>query len=157
MLPPAPLPFRIKLPGEETVDFTEVRDVSRHADGMLHLVEGALVLEWAVTESVDEVGLGNVSSTTETFPVEELEIPLDWLAGAELAGGIFRPRLVLRARGLGVLAEIPGAKGAELALHYRRRDRLVAVAMQRAIHAEMRALPSGESGETPLLEEGGSG
>jgi hypothetical protein len=134
---PAPLPFRIKLPGEDSVDFTEVRDVSRRADGLLHLLDGLVVLEWAVTESVDEVGLSNVSSTTETFEAEELEIPLHWLARVELTGGILQPRMVLRARSLAVFADVPGAKGAELALHYRRADRLVAVAMHRAIEAAL--------------------
>lgn len=134
---PAPLPFRIKLPGEDTVDFTEVRDVSRRADGLLHLLDGLLLLEWAVTESVDEVGLGNVSSTTETFAAEELDLPLQWLAGVELVGGILRPTLLLRARGLAIFAEIPGAKGADLALHYRRADRFLAVAMHRAIEAAL--------------------
>jgi hypothetical protein len=139
---PAPLPFRINLPGEDTVDFTEVRDVSRRADGLLHLLDGLLLLEWAVTESVDEVGLSNVSSTTETFEAEELDIPLEWLTGVELTGGILRPRVKLRARSLAVFADVPGAKGAELELHYRRADRLVAVAMHRAIEAAM----GGDSG-----------
>jgi hypothetical protein len=135
MSSPTPLPFKITLPAEERVEFTGYREVSRRADGLLHLVGDAIVLEWALTESIEEVSLENVGSATETFAAEELEIPLTWLAGAELAGGILRPRLVLRARGLGVFADVPGAKGAELALHYRRADRLLAVAMQRAITA----------------------
>ena len=141
MAHPAPLPFRIKLPGEETVDFTEIRDVARRADGLLHLLDDALLVEWAVTESVDEVGLGNVSSSSETFAAEEAEIPLAWLASADLVGGILRPRLLLRARGLGVFEGIPGAKADRLELGYARGDRFVAVAMAQAITVAFAALP----------------
>jgi hypothetical protein len=139
------------MPGEDTVEFTEVRDVSRRADGMLHLLDGVLLLEWAVTESVDEVGLSNVSSTTETFAAEEMEIPLEWLAGVELVGGILRPRLMLHARSLRVFEGIPGAKGARLDLRYDRSDRMVAVALVRAIEAALLAPPVEDSGETPRL------
>jgi hypothetical protein len=147
MLHPTPLPFFIKLPGEDTVDFTEIRDVERRADGLLHLLEDAILLEWAVTEKVEQVGLANISSTTETFAAEEVEIPLAWLASAELVGGILRPRLLLRARGLGVFAEIPGAKADRLELRYTRADRLVAVEMTRAISAGFAALPITEEQE----------
>ena len=138
---PAPLPFRIKLPGEDTMEFTEIRDVERRADGLLHLLGDAILLEWAVTEKVDQVGLANISSTTETFAAEEFEIPLAWLASAELVGGILRPRIVLRARGLGVFAEIPGAKADRLELRYARADRFVAIEMAKAIRAAFAALP----------------
>ncbi len=144
---PAPLPFRIKLPGEDSVFFTEVRDVARRADGLLHLLDDAILLEWAVTESVDEVGIGNVSSTTETFAAEEIEIPLVWLASAELIGGILRPRMLLRARGLGVFADVPGAKADRLELSYARADRFVAVEMAAAIKAAFAALPIADEQE----------
>jgi hypothetical protein len=141
MAHPTPLPFFIKLPGEETIVLTEIRDVERRADGLLHLLDDAILLEWAVTEKVDEVGLANISSTTETFAAEEAEIPLAWLASAELVGGILRPRLLLRARGLGVFAEVPGAKADRLELRYVRADRFVAVEMTKAIRTAFTTLP----------------
>lgn len=152
-----PLPFRIRLPGEDSVHFTEVRDVTRRADGMLHLLSDALLLEWAVTESIDEVGLGTVKSATETYATEELEVPLEWLASAELIGGILRPRVLLRGRGLGVFEEVPGSKADRLELHYKRADRLVAVDMATAIATALAALPTTDevergdpSGHTPV-------
>jgi hypothetical protein len=149
---PTPLPFFIKLPGEDTVDFTEIRDVERRADGLLHLLDDAIVLEWAVTEKVDQVGLANISSTTETFAAEELEVPLTWLASAELLGGILRPRVLLRARGLGVFEGVPGAKADRLELRYARADRFVALEMVRAITETMAALPTTD--EQELLTPG---
>jgi hypothetical protein len=149
---PTPLPFFIKLPGEDTVDFTEIRDVERRADGLLHLLDDAIVLEWAVTEKVDQVGLANISSTTETFAAEELEVPLTWLASAELLGGILRPRVLLRARGLGVFEGVPGAKADRLELRYARADRFVALEMVKAINAASAALPTTD--EQPFLTPG---
>lgn len=152
MTHPAPLPFRLKLPGEESVAFMEARDVSRCAVGLVHLLDDAILLEWAVTESVDQVGIGTVTSTTETFAAEELEIPFAWLVSADLVGGILRPRLVLRGRGLGVFAEVPGAKADRLMLRYARGDRFVAVEMARAITAAIAGLSDTDEQEsiTPL-------
>lgn len=136
-MPVIPLPFRIRLPGEDSVSFAEIRDVSRRVDGLLHCDEGGIVLEWELTESVDEVGFLSVSSTRNTYETEMLEVSFDWLASAELVGGILRPRLVLRARGLGVFSDIPGARADRLMLDYIRSDRLVAVAMANAITARI--------------------
>ena len=54
---PAPLPFRIKIPGEESMDLTTVREVSTKVEGLLHLEGDRLLLEWAVTRISEEVGL----------------------------------------------------------------------------------------------------
>jgi hypothetical protein len=152
MAHPAPLPFFIKLPGEEAIEFTEIRDVGRRVDGLLHLLDGAILLEWAVTETIDRVGLASIGSTTETYASEELEVPLEWLASAELIGGILRPRLLLRTRGLGVFENVPGAKANRLELRYTRADRFVAVEMARAITAAIVGLPVTDEQEsiTPL-------
>lgn len=141
MVHPAPLPFRISLPGEEAIDFTEIRQVERRAEGLLHLLDDTILLEWVVTEKIDRVGLASIGSTTESFAAEEVEVSLAWLASAELVGGILRPRFLLRARGLGVFAEVPGAKADRLALGYARADRFVAVAMVKAITAAFTAPP----------------
>lgn len=138
---PVPLPFRIRLPGEETVSLAEIRDVSRRVEGLLHCDGSGIVLEWELTESIDEVSPLSVSSTSDTFEAEMLAVPIDWLASVELVGGILRPRLVLHARGLGVFAGVPGAKANTLSLSYRRADRLIAVAMVNAITAAFVALP----------------
>ncbi|MDX2207108.1 MAG: hypothetical protein SFU57_05650 [Gemmatimonadales bacterium] len=152
MTHPAPLPFRIRLPGEDSVSLAEIRDVSRRMDGLLHCDESGIVLEWELTESIDEVSLLSVSSTKNRFEVEVLEVPFELLASAELVGGILRPRLVLRARSLGVFSEIPGAKADRLMLDYARGDRFVAVEMARAITAAIVGLPVTDEQEsiTPL-------
>ena len=135
---PAPLPFRIKIPDEESIDFGTIRDVTTRVEGLLHLEGDQLVLEWAVTRTIEEVGMAGIKDETEAFAPEEAELPLARLAEVSLAGGILSPRLVLRGRSLRAFDAIPGAKGAALALHYRRADRLLAVAMLRAIEDALR-------------------
>ena len=151
---PAPLPIRIKIPGEESMDMTTVREVSTKVEGLLHVESDRLVLEWAVTRTLEEVGLTGVKEETETFAPEEAELPFDWLAGVSLAGGILFPRVVLRGRGLRVFAGIPGAKGAVLELFYARSDRMAAVAMVRAIEAARESPRLEDSGETPRIDAG---
>ncbi len=150
----APLPFRAKLPGKESISFTEIRDVSARVEGLLHFDGTELVLEWEEVEEIDEVSLMNVSEETVRYEAETLVVPLRWLAGAELVGGILRPRLRLLATGLGAFDGMPAAKGRTLDLPYTRADRLVAVAMRNAIEAARQelAFPT-DSTEVPLLSD----
>ena len=152
MTVPAPLPFRIKLPSEDTIDMTTVREVVTTVEGMLHFEGGHVVLEWAMTRTTQEVSIMGVSDESESFEPEEAILPLDWLSTVALAGGILSPRLELRGRGLRVFEGIPGAKGATLSLHYARRDRLVAVAMVTAIEAALQHGSLGNSDEVALLD-----
>jgi hypothetical protein len=149
---PAPLPFRIKLPTQDTVEMTTVREVVTTVEGMLHLEGDHLVLEWAMTQTTQEVSVLGVKDESEVFDPEEAFIPLDWLASVALAGGILSPRLELRGRGLRVFEGIPGAKGATLPLHYARGDRMVAVAMVRAIESALTRGTLGNTDEVPQLE-----
>lgn len=109
MAAPAPLPFRIKLPTQDTVHLTGVREVVTTVEGLLHLEPGQLVLEWAMTRTTQEVSVLGVKAEAEAFDPEAAVLPLDWLAIVALAGGILSPRLELRGRGLRVFEGIPGA------------------------------------------------
>ncbi len=148
---PAPLPIRIKVPTHESMDLTTMRDISTKVEGLLHLEPGQLVLEWAVSRQVQEFGFSGISDEVEEFEPEAVALPLEWLAGATLAGGILSPRVVLRAASLRVFEGIPGAKGARLNLYYARSDRMAAVAMVRAIETALQAPQLDDSGETPRL------
>lgn len=148
---PAPLPIRIKVPDEESMDLTTVREVSTKVEGLLHLGPGQLELEWVVRRQVQEVGFSGVVDDVEEFEPEMAELPLAWISGITLTGGILFPRVVLRARGLRVFEGIPGAKGARLELHYARSDRMLAVAFVRAVEAALQAPLLDDSGETPRI------
>lgn len=140
---PAPLPIRIKVAGEESMDLAAIRDVTTRVEGLLHLEEGQLLLEWIISTKVEEVRLLSVTQERETSEPQFAELPLDALVSITLAGGILAPHLLLRARSLRLFDGIPGAKGAELAVHYARRDRLHAVAMLHAIDAALQAAGEG--------------
>jgi len=151
---PAPLPFRIKLPTQDTVDLTTVREVVTTVEGMLHLEGDQLVLEWAMTRTTQEVSVLGVKDESEAFDPEEAVLPLEWLVSVALEGGILSPRLELRGRGMRVFEGIPGAKGATLALHYSRGDRMVAVAMHRTITAALQAPKLDAQGPDGTLPDG---
>ena len=151
--PPEPLPFRLGMAGEDTVDSRGARSVSYKVDGMLHLEGDSLTLEWAVDKTTENVGLGGISTDVEKFDYEEITLHLTWLTEARLTGGFMSPRrLRLRARRLDAFDEVPGARPGRIALRIRRRDRHIAAAMVAAIReARIDAL---EYTDPELLAEG---
>ncbi len=155
---PEPLPFRLSLAGEETLDSRGVRSVGYKVEGMLHLEGDCLTLEWAVDKTTERVGLGGISTDVEKFDYEELTIHLSWLTEVRLTGGFMRPRrLHLRASRLDAFDGVPAAKPGRIALKIRRRHRHIAAAMVEAIqeahidaleYTDPELLPEGDTGET---------
>lgn len=131
---PEPLPFRLSLAGEETIDSRGVRSVSYKVQGLLHLEGDTLALEWAVDRSTESVGLGGISTDVKQFEYEELVVPLAWLTEVRLTGGLLRPwRLHLHARRLDAFDGVPAARPGRVTLKIRRRNRQLATAMFEAI------------------------
>ena len=151
-----PVPFRLSLAGEDTLDSRGVRSVGFKVEGLLHLEGDSLTLEWAVDRTTERVGLGGVSTDVEKFDYEELTIHLTWLTEVRLTGGFMSPRrLRLRARRLDAFDGVPAAKPGRLALKIRHRDRKIAKAMVIAIEeAQLDAL---EYTDPDLLLEGDTG
>lgn len=50
-----PLPFRVRIPGSETLDARGIRSVGYRLEGLLHLTGATLSLEWAATETVQSL------------------------------------------------------------------------------------------------------
>jgi hypothetical protein len=134
-LHPGPLPFRLAAPGRDTIDLEGIKSVSYRADGLLHLNEHGITLEWTETRTIDEVSLENIGTNVDAFAADGLELPMSRLAGAWVVGGWWWPRLELRARGLEDFQDIPGVRGVTLGLRIHRRDRDLARALARAIEA----------------------
>ena len=129
---PDPLPFRLSLAGEETLDTRGIRSVSYKVQGLLHLEDDTLALEWAVDQYTESVGLGGVSTGAEKFDYEELVVPLTWLTEVRLTRFPSR-RLKLRARRLDAFDGVPSARPGSVSLRIRHRDRHLAAAMVEAI------------------------
>ena len=147
---PEPVPFRLGLAGEETLDSRGIRSVAYKVDGMLHLDHDNLTLEWAVDRHTESIGLGGVKTDVEKFDYEDLVVPLSWLMEARLTR--FPRRLRLRAKHLDAFEGVPGEKPGRIALKIRRSDRHRAAAMVRAINlARVQALEYTDPG---LLVEG---
>lgn len=134
MTGPAPLPFRFKVGEETTWEVTEMRDVSSRLEGMLHLEDDVVILEWSRIDTIEEVGLTGGKEEKRVSDLEGWEIPVEWLVEARHVGGWFLPAVELRARALHVFEGIPGAKGASVRLRYARRDGAIAREMVAAIN-----------------------
>ena len=119
-----PLPFRIPMPGRDTVDlFDGARSVTYRLEGFLHLVGGLLTLEWTGTQRTQQVSFTNVRDHVDPLPVEWVDIPVGLITEVRLAGGWWRPRLELRARQLDAFDGIPASRPGYVTLRIRRRDR----------------------------------
>ncbi len=151
-----PLPFRLRVPGKDTLDERGIRSVSYKVEGLLYLGGGILTLEWTGTRQVERVSLSGVRTDVKLLPLDALEIPVGWIRDARLRGGWWMPRLALRARRLDAFDGAPGARPGGITLWLKRRDRalarelLVALELARADAALAEALerPAVGSGET---------
>ncbi len=123
MSPPARLPFRLRVSGEDAVRDFEALSTSYHFSGTLALEGEALTLTWRGEARVQEVSLLSVRDDRLPLPQEQLVIPLAELEGLALAGGWWRPRLELRGRDPGLLAIVPGEAHGMVRLWIARRDR----------------------------------
>jgi len=134
-----PLPFRIDIPDQGTIDSTGVRSVKYRIEGLLQLVGGTLAFEWNAVETIDRVGLGGVHTDVDESPIGRREVPLDWISQVRLRGGWLRPQLVLRARRLDAFVGMPGRKQATLILQVGRRFRRHAKALLTEIESARKA------------------
>ena len=138
-----PLPFRLKLPDEEAIGLGGVKSVSYRVDGLLHLSDQSLTLEWSGTQTTEQVSFEKIGTDVDELPEDWLELPIEQIAGARVIGGWWRPRLELRARRLNAFEGVPTARGATLCLRIHLRDRGMAQEMAEEI---------GDLAETALEE-----
>lgn len=152
-----PLPFRLPAPGLDDVSGLAVVSVTVRVEGLAHWTGEVLVLEWAETHHVDEVSFQKVRSDVVVQPSLTVDVPPAVLAGVEVTGGWWRPRLELRGRYLDLFVHIPGSRPGRLPLRIARRDR----ALARQLAAELnqaieRAAPLPSDSPAAALEPSNS-
>lgn len=130
-----PLPFRLPVPGRDTIDDEGLQSVSHRVEGFLHLGDGVLTLEWTGTTQRQQVSLTELRDHVDALPVEWADIPLTWLTEVRLRGGRWRPAVELRTRRVDAFEGIPSARPGSLALRIRRRDRALALRLVAAIES----------------------
>lgn len=146
-----PVPFQVPLPGRDTIGLDGIRSTTWRLHGLLHLDADVLVFEWSTVRHSERVSLTSVTVKDDVTPAELLDVPVAWIADAELRGAWWRPRLVLRGRRLDAFDGIPGAGPGTVSLPVRRRDRAIAAAMAAAL-ADLRRL--GSPSDRPVLPAG---
>jgi hypothetical protein len=102
-----PLPFRLKIPGEDTLDWRGVRSISYRLDGLLHVVGDVITFEWAATRHTQRVSLTGVKDEVDESPVGAVQVPLRCITRAQVRGGWWTPRLQLWARRIDAFHGVP--------------------------------------------------
>ena len=118
-----PLPFRLGVPGEETIKFSGIKSTGYNIEGLLHLSDLILTLEWTGTQTTEQVGFTGVGTETVELPGDWKEIPAAEIADASVRGFWWSPRLELRSRRLDTFEDIPTGRAATLRLKIKRQDR----------------------------------
>jgi hypothetical protein len=118
-----PIPFRLKVPGRDAVEWGGIESVSYRVDGLLRLADKSVILEWTGTRTTQEVSFDKIGTDVDELPPQWLELPFGRIAGAWVVGGWWWPRLELRARGLEDFIGVPATHGVTLRLRIHRRDR----------------------------------
>jgi hypothetical protein len=149
-----PLPFRLSIPGKDTIDSQGIRSISYQSEGLLHLIDGTLTLEWAATRSTERVGFTGIRTEVDHSPIGTCDVPVSWIGEARLRLGWRGWRLTLRARRLDAFEGVPGRQPGSLTLRIRRRDRKHAAAFVAEINAAAVALPLTEGPTQQQIGEG---
>lgn len=144
-----PLPFKLGVPGEETINLGGMESTGYQMVGQLHLDNLTLIVEWTGSRTTEKIGFSGISRTEDRLPVEELEIPVGYISGANLIGGWWRPSLELRGMRLDLFDDLPGSKPGSVRLRIKHRDRDHALDFIMALEAaqDSAALDAGENYE----------
>lgn len=134
-----PLPFRLGAAGWDTAGLGGIESVSYRVDGLLHLGEQSLTLEWTRTQTVEQFSFEKIGTAVDELPMEWRDLPIGRLTGAWVIGGWWWPRMELRARGFEDFEGVPSARGVTLRLRIQRRDRGLARAIAVEIDARIAA------------------
>ena len=145
-----PLPFRIRVPGHDTIDSQGIISISFKLEGLLHIVEDTVSLEWTATRQVESVSTSGIRDEVDQSPVGTCDVPMSVILEARLSGGWWAPKLVLRGTRLDVFKGIPTAQSGTAKLRIQRRDREKARAVCAVINSA-RSLPEGVNDELPRL------
>jgi hypothetical protein len=142
-----PLPFRLRVPGQDLLDSEGVSTIRYRLQGLLHLEDEKLTLEWTATRKTQRVDGSGVNTDVDRSPIGTLEVPVDWITSARLRGGWLWPRLELRARSLDAFDSLPRSRPGVVTLKIRRRDREHARNLVAAIESRRGAgaLPGGNA------------
>ena len=147
------LAFRLELPSEDvSIEQGNIHSVSVRIEGMLHVTNGRVIMEWMGTKAIHDVSSSasrpSVSVTTEPVPREQYEFPAAAVIAATVRGRWWRPRLELSIASLEARGRVPGVRDGMLTLRIRRRDmaRARAIASLLDLHLALR-----EAAQSPLL------
>jgi hypothetical protein len=126
------IPFTIPRASGDELTMTTM--VERQSQGLVGLEGDTLVLQFQTTTK--ETSMTSLAVKTEASDVTELRIPLDQLATVSSRGWWGR-RVTLAANDLSVFSDVPGARGEQVTLRFKWRDRAAADDLVTALSFEL--------------------
>lgn len=123
------------MPKRDEVTLAGISSTNFRFQGLLHVHDEALLLEWTGTAKVERFGLTGIGDETLPLPDESLTLPYPRLRDVLLQGGWLMPRLVLLGNELDALRIIPSEDGGRVCLWIARRDRRLAQEFVQRIRA----------------------
>ena len=130
-----PLPFRISVPGYDSIGAQGVVSISIKLEGLLHVDDDTLSLEWSATRKIESLSLSGIRDEVDHSPRGSCDIPVSLILEARVRAGWWAPRLELRATKLDAFEGIPSAQSGTVKLRIRRGDREHARAVCAAIES----------------------
>jgi len=144
-----PLPFRIRVPGYDSIDSQGIVSISITLEGLQSVADDVASFEWAATRTVESVSLRGIRDEVDQSPIGSCAIPLSLLMEARLRGGWWAPKLEIRAGQLDAFEGLPTAEKGVVKLRLRRRDREKARAICAVINGAR--LLRGDDDTDPVL------
>ncbi|MEP6571384.1 MAG: hypothetical protein ABJD11_01770 [Gemmatimonadota bacterium] len=146
------LSFKLKVAGTDEFRGLKATSTSYRFHGILRLDGSVLTIEWGGVAQVQEFGATTIRDNRLPLPDDSVEIPVELLYRAALAGGWWLPRLRLRAGAPGVLSMVPSEELGAVEFWYARADRDLAITMVAAINKAIADSPSAldEASEFPV-------
>jgi hypothetical protein len=156
-----PLPFKLSVPDDDKWEAVGHESHEFKVDGLLHLEQGVLILEWVVREEVQRFGFEGIGTEKLVHPAEVVEIPAEWISDVNVTDLYFVTWITLRGRRLDTFDGIPGAAPGLLKMRtssaHRGAMKALVIALEKARFAApfrapnpTRALPPAAEEQTPL-------
>jgi hypothetical protein len=136
-MPILAVPFSLALGKETSVDRNRVQSKVFQVRGVARLEGDRLTLEWSGSVEITEILGGDVRNLRQSVPAQRLVLPVERIANIEARGWWWKPRIELRATGIGPLELVPTAVAGRVLLHIARRDWGAARDLVSHVHLEM--------------------
>jgi hypothetical protein len=85
------LPFRIRVPGYDSIDSQGVVSISIKLQGILRVEGEKVSLEWSASKQIESLSMDGIREEVDQSPVGSCDIPASLILDARMRGGWWAP------------------------------------------------------------------